>query len=56
MTDYEIDAIYQGNDEFDLNIRWDDLNAISLSMTEKQLRKIRSEIECILTELMEEKQ
>ena len=50
MTGYgfEISRQCKDRDEIDVDIRWDSYNVISLSLTESQLRRLRSEIECFL--------
>ena len=53
MTDYTFEVSDQGPDGIDLNIHWDNVSAISLSVSTKQLKKLRSEIDDTLKEMEE---
>ena len=50
MTEYDIQLLYQGDGLFNVNICWENLNAISLSVTKLQLKRLRSEIDDTLKE------
>lgn len=51
MTDFTFEVSDQGPDGIDLNIHWGNFNAISLSVSTKQLKKLRSEIDDVLKEM-----